>query len=175
MIAGRIVPAIASTTAMITGFACMQLITLLNSENILLLKNCYLDTSINNYQIDNPSDVIHMEDQDYNPLVDGPAIAIPKGWTVWDIINIKGPMTCQEFIDFFKKEYNVKILGISSNFKSIIQLFMPSKKKKLPLKIEDIYAKNNGLKKDQKSLWLEISADFNNISVIMPKIKYTFK
>ena len=65
-------------------------------------------------------------------------------------------MTCQEFIDFFKKEYNVKILGISSNFKSIIQLFMPSKKKKLPLKIEDIYAKNNGLKKDQKSLYLEI-------------------
>ena len=119
--------------------------------------------------------MLQMDDQDYNPLVDDPAIAIPKGWTVWDIINIKGPMTCQEFIDFFKKEYNVKILGISSNFKSIIQLFMPSKKKKLTLKIEDIYAKNNVLKKDQKSLWLEISADFNNISVIMSKIKYTFK
>ena len=57
MIAGRIVQAIANTTTMITGFACMQLITLLNSENILLLKNCYLDTSINNYQINNPSDV----------------------------------------------------------------------------------------------------------------------
>ena len=108
--------------------------------------------------------MLQMDDQDYNPLVDGPSISIPKGWTVWDIINIKGPMTCQEFIDFFKKECNVKILGISSN-----------KKQKLPLKIEDIYAKNNGLKKDQKSLRLEISADFNNISVIMPKIKYTFK
>ena len=175
MIPGRIVPAIASTTAMITGFACMQLLTLLTTDNIFLLKNCYLDTSINNYQINFPSDVIHMEDQDYNALVDGPAIAIPKGWTVWDIINIKGPMTCQEFIEFFKKEYNVKILAISSNFKSIIQLFMPSKIKKLPLKIEDIYEKNNGLKKGQKSLWLEISADFNNTSVIMPKIKYTFK
>ena len=28
---------------------------------------------------------------------------------------------------------------------------------KLPLKIEDIYAKNNGLKKVRKSLWLEIN------------------
>ena len=105
MIAGKIVPAIATTTAMITGFACLQLLTLLNTDEIPFVKNSYLDTSINYYQINNPSEVIHMEDQDYNPLVDCPAVAIPKGWTVWDIINIKGPMTCQEFIDYFTKEY----------------------------------------------------------------------
>lgn len=45
---------------------------------------------------------------------------VPKGWTVWDIINIKGPMTCQEFVDYFKRAYNANILGIASNFKSII-------------------------------------------------------
>ena len=175
MIAGRIVPAISNTTAMITGFACLQLLTLLNSDDISLIKNCYFDTSFNLYQFNNPSDVIHMEDQEYNPLMDGPSIAVPPGWTVWDIINIKGPMTCQEFIDYFKKEYNVNILGIASNFKSIIQLFMPSKKKKLPLLIEEIYKNNNGLKKDQNSLWLEISGEINNINVVMPKIKYIFK
>ena len=175
MIAGRIVPAIASTTAMITGFACLQLLTLLNSDDISLVKNCFFNTALNLYQINNPSDVLHMEDQEYNPLVDGPSIAVPKGWTVWDIINIKGPMTCQEFVDHFKKEYNVKILGIACNFKSIIQMFMPSKTKKLPLKIEDIYKNANGLKKDQNHLWLEISGVIDNVSVVMPKIKYTFK
>ena len=114
MIVGRIVPAIASTTIMITGFACLQLLTLLNSDDISLVKN------LNLYQINNPSDVFHMEDQEYNPLMDGPSIAVPKGWTVWDIINIKGPMTCQEFVDHFKKENNIKILDIAWNFKSII-------------------------------------------------------
>ena len=175
MIAGRIVPAIASTTATITGFACLQLLTLISSENISLVKNCNFNSAFNLYQFNNPSEVIHMEDQEYNPLLDGPTIAIPKGWTVWDIINIKGPMTCQEFIDYFKKEYNVNILAISSNFKSIIQLFMPSKKKKLPLKIEEIYEQNCELRKDQKSLWLEISGEIDKINVVMPKIKYTFK
>ena len=116
-----------------------------------------------------------MEDQDYNPITDGRAIAVPKGWTVWDIINIKGPMTCQEFIDYFKEKYNVNILGISSNFKPIIHLLMRNKNNKLSLKIEEIYEKNNGLKKDQKCLWLDISGDINNINVIMPKIKYIFK
>jgi len=174
MIAGRIVPALANTTAMITGFACLQLLTLLNSDDISSVKNCFFNTALNQYLINNPSDVIYMEDQDYNPLMDGPSIAVPKRWTVWDIIKIKGPMTCQEFVEYFKKEYNVKILGIASNFKSIIQMFMPSKKEKLSLKIEDIYRKINGLKKEQKSLWLEISGVINNINVVMPKIKYTF-
>ena len=175
MIAGKIVPAIASTTAIITGFACMQLLTLLNSDDLSLVKNCYVNPSLNIYVINNPAEVILMEDEEYNPLLDGPTIAVPKGWNVWDIINIKGPMTCQEFIDYFKKEYNVNILGIASNSKSIIQVFMPSKKMKLPMLIEDIYAKNHGLKKDQKSIWLEISGEINNINVTMPKIKYTFK
>ena len=175
MIAGRIVPAIASTTAMITGFACLQLLTLLNSDDISLVKNCFFNTAFNIYQINNPSDVIHMDYQEYNPLMDGPSIPVPKGWTVWDIINIKGPMTCQEFVDYFKRVYNVNILGIASNFKSIIQMFMPSKVKKLPLKIDDIYKNINGLKKDQNSLWLEISGVIDNVSVVMPKIKYTFK
>ena len=148
---------------------------LLNSDDISLVKNCFFNTALNLYQINNPSDVLHMEDQEYNPLMDGSSIAVPKGWTVWDIINIKRPMTCQEFIDHLKKEYNVEILGIASNVKSIIQMFMPSKTKKLQLKIEDIYEKINGLKKDQNSLWLEISGVIDNVSVVMPKIKYTFK
>ena len=53
-------------------------------------------------------------------------------------------------------------------------MYMPSKAKKLPLKIEDIYQKVNCLKKTQNSLWLEISGVINNINVVMPKIKYTF-
>ena len=37
---------------------------------------------------------------------------VQKGWTVWDIINIKGPMTFQEFVDYFKRAYNANILGM---------------------------------------------------------------
>ena len=103
-----------------------------------------------------------MKNHEYNPLIDGLSIEVPKGWAAWDIINIKGPMTCQEFVDFFDKVSNVKILGIACNFKSI------------PFKIEDIYQKVNNLKKDQNSLWLEISGLINNISLVMPKIKYIF-
>ena len=175
MIAGKIVPAIASTTGTIIGFTCLQLFTLTISNDIDLVKNCLFDSSNNFYQINNPSDVIHMEDEEYNYLLDGPTIAVPTGWTVWDIIEIQGPMTCQEFIDNFKRKYNIKISAISSNYKSIIQMFMPSKLKKLPLTIEEIYKSNCGLKRRQNCLWLEISGYINEINVVMPKIKYIIK
>ena len=50
----------------------------------------------------------------------GLLIVVTKEWNIWNIINIKGPMTCQEFVDHCKKEYNIKILGIACNFKSFI-------------------------------------------------------
>ena len=50
-------------------------------------------------------------------------------------------MTYKEFIDYLKRKYNIDILGIVCNHQSIIQLFMPSKAKKLPLFIEEIYEK----------------------------------
>ena len=46
---------------------------------------------------------------------------------------------------------------------------MPSKIKKLLLKIEDIYKNINGLKKDLKSLCLEI-IDYVNLFVFQPQI-----
>ena len=132
MIAGRIVPAIANTTASITGFAAFQLLTLVTSQEISLIKNCNFNTAINFYQINNPSEVIYIEDEKYNPLLNGPSIAVPPKWIVWDIIDIKGPLTCQQFIDYMKKNYNVNVKVIISNFKSLIQMFLPNIKIKLP-------------------------------------------
>ena len=175
IIAGKIIPAISSTTAAITGFSCMQLFTLLNSDNIDLVKNCYFNTSFNLYQINNPSDVIHMKDEEYNIIFDGPTKAVPNGWTVWDIIEIKGPMTCLEFVDYFQKEYEVKISSISSNSKIIILMFMAVKSKKINRKIEEIYESEYGLQIKQNYLWLDINGKKDTIDVIMPKIKYYFK
>ena len=61
-----------------------------------------------------------------------------------NIINIKGQ---KEFVEYFDKEQNIKILGTVSNSKSITQMFIPCKTKKLQLKIYDIFQKSNNSKK----------------------------
>ena len=81
IIAGKIIPAISSTTAAITGFSCMRLFSLVNSDDINLVKNCNFNTAFNLFVIFNPSDVKHMTDEEYNIIFDGPTKAIPPGWT----------------------------------------------------------------------------------------------
>lgn len=176
MIAGKIVPAIASTTAAITGFSTMQLFTLINTEDIDLVKNCYFDLSFNLYQINNPRDVIHVQDSEYNIMFDGPTKAVPPGWTAWDIIDIKGPMTCHNFVEYFKNTYDVNISSISSNNKTIIFMFMKNNRmKNLNRKIEEIYEQDYGLQIINNYLWLDINGKKDSIYVLMPKIRYIFK
>ena len=175
MISGKIIPAIASTTATITGFSCMQLFTLIITKDISLVKNCYFETSFNLFQINNPPDVIHVKDNEYNIIFDGPTKAIPNGWTVWDIIDIKGPMTCKHFVEYFKKEYDVKITTISANNKTIILMYMPSRNKKLDRTIEEIYENDYGHQITQNYLWIDINGKKDNVDVVMPKIRYFFK
>ena len=93
----------------------------------------------------------------------------------WDIIDIKGPMSCLEFVEYFQKKYEIKISSISSNSKTIIFMFMPSKAKKINRKIEEIYENDYGVQIKQNYLWLDIAGKQDNIDVIMPKIRYYFK
>ena len=34
---------------------------------------------------------------------------IPKGWNIWDTIEIRGPKTCGEFSEYLKEKYNVVV------------------------------------------------------------------
>ena len=108
-------------------------------------------------------------------IFDGPTKAIPNGWTVWDIIDIKGPMTCKHFVEYFKKEYDVKITTISANNKTIILMYMPSRNKKLDRTIEEIYENDYGHQITQNYLWIDINGKKDNVDVVMPKIRYFFK
>ena len=175
MIAGKIVPAVITATASITGFVCLQLYTFLHTDDISFSRCCYLDLSFGNIQKFQPSEPKKKKDEKYDDILLGPSKAVPPGWTNWDHIEIKGPMKCEDFIKYFKEKYNVNIMSISCQNNVIIQVFMPSRKEKLPLNIEDIYNKNYCLNKEQKHLWLEIIGYIDDFNASMPRIKYIFK
>ncbi len=177
MIAGKIIPAIATTTASITGIVSLQLYTLLQTQKIDYMRNCFLNLAISLFVMTEPAEVIKMQDKDYDELLLGPVKAIPPKWTVWDKIVINGSKTCQEFIDEVKKEYNVDISVITANNVSIIQTFMPSNKDRFGQKIEDIYKANSKvpLEDNKTYLFLEVSGDVDDASALMPLFKYNFK
>ena len=178
IIAGRIVPALATTTAAITGIVCLQLYTLTQTNQINYFKNCYMNLAVNNFIMTIPSRKIRHKDKEYDEELSTPIKAIPLNWTVWDKIIINGPKTPKEIMDYIKKEYNVDVFLISSNGITISQTFLSTHSDKNNLKIEEIYineAKNRNISINNNFLILQINGEYNKIPVLMPLFKYIYK
>ena len=177
MIAGKIIPAIATTTASITGIVSLQLYTLYQTQKIDYLRNCYMNLGINSILMSEPQEVIKMKDKDYDPILLTAVKAVPENWTVWDKIVIKGPMTCQQLIDYIQEKYNVEVSIITAGNVSIIQTFLPKNKPRLQQNIEDIYNEQSKVKLEDniKYLTLDVSGDIGDATALMPAFRYVFK
>ena len=177
MIAGKIIPAIATTTASITGIVSLQLYTLYQTNKIEYLRDCYLNLGINAMIMSEPREAIKNQDKENDPLLLGPVKAIPPNWTIWDKITINKSMTCKELIDYIMKEYNVEVSTITAGNFTIFQSYSKTAKARMTKKIEEIYnEQSKGKLNDKiKYLYLEISGDIGEAMALMPLFKYVFK
>ena len=128
-----------------------------------------------------PGEPKKTKDVEMDPIMLMPVKAIPKDWTIWDIIEIKGPLTIDEFCSKIKKKYDVEVNIVTSGDKVF---YNPSgNKKKMQarqiMKIEDIDREMNEKSKDSMNDYLILDiggvTKKDKTEVSMPKIKYTFK
>ncbi len=123
LIAGRIIPAIASTTATITGFAAAQLYSICNDLNKIELEN------IRNAFINlGKADIILTEtfpNYTFNKTfkkAKNNYVIIPDTWSVWDYIELHEKIkTPKDLYGYFEKNYNVKIRKIIFNQKFLYE------------------------------------------------------
>jgi len=123
LIAGRIIPAIASTTAAITGFAAAQLYSICNdlkNVNLENVKNAFINLGI--------SDIIFTECFPNNVYKDNyikgsnKYVVIPDSWSVWDYLQVNEDIkNAREFFKFFEQKYFIKIRKIIFNKKLLFE------------------------------------------------------
>jgi len=184
-IAGDIIPTILTTTASISGIASMQLYTLFQTHERKFFRNSFLTLSNCFCFFSEPNEPVKMQDSEYSERVRGPMKAIPEGWNKWDIIEIKGPKTCAEFIEDFKKKYDVDVEFIAGNGEVFLNLMFEAAKKNLPLKIEDACKTNKKIVIKKNYIMIQISGNIKkakingkileNVAAYIPPIKYIFK
>ena len=170
-IAGKIIPAIATTTALVTGLICLEYYKLLQNINDITLyrsSNCNLALPF-----------ITMFEPNPTPK----ASIMKKGgkfeYTLWDKIDIKNAkdMTPIDLIKYFDKQWGMELNLITFGDAILYAFYMNPKKlmmrKKLKIKklIEAVTKKK--LPKGTKYLNLEVSVDYiddDSIEVELPTI-----
>lgn len=119
-IAGKIIPAIATTTSMATGLVCLELYKLVDEKrDIEQYKNSFVNIALPFMAFSEP---IAAQKLKYNS---------PKGeqtWTLWSRFDVPGNPTLQEFIDYFKREQGLEVSMVSSGVSMLYNSFLNPKK-----------------------------------------------
>ena len=176
-IAGRIIPAIATTTALVTGLICLELYKVIGTPRKELTLEAYKNGFIN-------LAIPFMTLSEPTPPAKTKAILKGKewNWTSWDSLDMNlGDITMGEFMDYFENEYNLEISMLSHGV-SILYSFFANKAKveeRKAMKMTEVISSitKKEFPPNQLFLTLEVIANDKDTDeeVELPYIKFRFQ
>ncbi|XP_034942193.1 ubiquitin-like modifier-activating enzyme 1 [Chelonus insularis] len=166
LIAGKIIPAIATTTSVVAGLVCLELIKLTRkSKNLSIYKNGFVNLALPFFGFSEPiaAPVLKYYDTE---------------WTLWDRFEIKGELTLKEFLDYFKDHYNLEVTMLSQGVCMLYSFFMPKPKcqERMGLRMSEIVKKvsKKKLEPHVRALVFELCCnDTDGNDVEVPYVRYT--
>lgn len=176
LLAGKIVPALSTTTTLVTAISIMEMlkyITYLEYKSQKIKhKDSFINMGINLYlqsDVQNANKVISGK---FNKICGCVCKAIPQSFTTWKKIVISGKkhgiVTMRDLIEYVKDHYSIKYDMINFGDEIIYSKYIENQTN---LKFIDIYKKNKIRKYD----YLEFdtfSSNDEGIPVLTPKLVY---
>ncbi|XP_076443646.1 ubiquitin-like modifier-activating enzyme 6 [Babylonia areolata] len=121
-IAGRIVPAIATTTAAVSGLVTVELIKVLQQRPLESLKNAFLNLALPLLLLSEPGACVR------KVLKEGLSVSV---WDKWTIRGSKD-FTLQQFLNSCKEQFGFEATAVVNGVKIIYMPIMAPHKKRLP-------------------------------------------
>ncbi|XP_032746418.1 ubiquitin-like modifier-activating enzyme 1 Y [Rattus rattus] len=122
LIAGKIIPAIATTTSAVVGLVCLELYKVVQGHQQLdSFKNSFINLALPFFSFS-------------APLAPGYHQYYDQKWTLWDRFDVQGlqpsgeEMTLKQFLDYFKTEHKLEITMLSQGVSMLYSFFMPATK-----------------------------------------------
>jgi len=166
LIAGKIIPAIATTTSVVAGLISLELIKVaFDYKSLDRYKNGFVNLALPFFAFSEP-------------------IAAPKRkyyeneWTLWDRFEVSGQMTLDQFMQYFKDNYNLHITMLSQGVCMLYSFFMQKDKREerlqLPLcEVVRRVSKRRHLEPHIRALVFELCCnDAEDEDVEVPYVRY---
>ncbi len=129
-IVGRIIPAIATTTACATGAVGLELYKLVQKLPLESYRAANINLAVNSYSLFEPTPAVKYTFGKKNK----------KGeYNLWSNITLKGDLTVNELMKHFKKNYNFEVMTIATSGDAILFNDMFASEKDRKSKITDLF------------------------------------
>lgn len=173
MTAGKIIPAIATTTCAVTGLVCLEAYKLVAGKGEAGARNSFLNLAINMYAQSDPSPPKRTKSLEMDPIAGGPVRAQPEGFTRWDKLEVKGDLTPLQLEALLASEHKLQVQMITAG-KSILYnplLFKSHKEARgnKPLR-ELLEASQGGKPLDRPYFVVDASVYDDDSDVLIPPI-----
>ncbi|KAL3275982.1 hypothetical protein HHI36_020713 [Cryptolaemus montrouzieri] len=165
LIAGKIIPAIATTTSVVAGLVCLELYKLARSmKSLAPFKNGFVNLALPFFGFSEPIAAPKME-------------YCGKPWTLWDRFEVDGEMTLGEFLEYFKTKYGLEVTMLSQGVCMLYSFFMARAKaqERLGLSMTEVVKRVSKKKIEShvKALVFELCCnDEAGNDVEVPYVKY---
>lgn len=173
-IAGKIIPAIATTTGLVVGLVGLEMYKYMNkAENLETYKNGFINLALPFFGFSEP---IKAATEKYYDIE----------WSLWDRFEVNGlkpdgtEMNLQELLDYFTNDHKLEVIMLSSGVSMIFSFFMNKKSReermKMPVSRAVEIVSKKEIKSNEKYMVLEICAnDTEGEDVEVPYIRYRFR
>jgi ubiquitin-activating enzyme E1 len=109
MIAGKIIPAIATATAAVTGLACLELLKVLQRKPLEAFKDSSNNLGLNMYFLQEPAPAVKTQER-YDDIEMAHMKPYPTDFTKWDSIVVdEGPLSLEGFLAAFRRQTGLNV------------------------------------------------------------------
>lgn len=174
LIAGKIIPAIATATAMIVGIVGFEIFKYIAGKKINVFRNAFCNLAIPMWVLSDPLPPVRNKDKDMDPILLGPIKAIPPGWTNWDKIDIQGPKSFEAIFKEIKERYSV-VLNMVAIGEIMVYSAGMTKAERLKLTPEEAFKAIKGVEYNPLRRYIELTVSgetFDGVDAFLPLVRY---
>jgi len=165
LIAGKIMPAIATTTSMVAGLVCLEMYKLVQAKPLDHFKNGFANLALPFFGFSEP---VEAPCHEYNG----------EKWNLWSRLDVNdNSITLEGFLTHFKTKYKLELTMVSCGVSIVYSMFSAKSKARMQDKLVDII-KEVGIEiaPNQKYLRFEICASGeDDEEVEAPSVRFSLK